>query len=169
MISDLYLHKAEDSDFPEVVELLKICTRGLYSRGIDQWDDLYPTQEIFSDDLRSGTLFLCRLEGKLAGAIVFNEVQDPVYLDISWNWTTPRIGVIHRLMVHPEFQGQGLAKRIMTSIEVKAVKQGYVTMRLDAFTGNPPALRLYPLLGYAPCGTIQLRKGSFLCFEKRLA
>lgn len=41
-------------------------------------------------------------------------------------------------------------------------------IRLDAFTGNPRALKLYDGLGYRRSGYVTFRKGLFVCFEKRL-
>jgi RimJ/RimL family protein N-acetyltransferase len=41
-------------------------------------------------------------------------------------------------------------------------------MRLDAFSENPRALRVYDRDGYRRAGQVRLRKGTFICFEKAL-
>ena len=56
----------------------------------------------------------------------------------------------------------------MNFAEDRARELGYCAIRLDAFTKNPRALRLYQTLGYHDAGGVTLRKGPFRCFEKRL-
>jgi RimJ/RimL family protein N-acetyltransferase len=50
-----------------------------------------------------------------------------------------------------------------------ARRAGCGALRLDAFTGNAPSLRLYQTLGYEDVGQVRFRKGLFRCFEKALA
>lgn len=56
----------------------------------------------------------------------------------------------------------------MEFAEEKAEREGYQAIRLDAFTGNPPALALYDHRGYRKAGTVLFRKGWFFCFEKEI-
>jgi ribosomal protein S18 acetylase RimI-like enzyme len=72
-------------------------------------------------------------------------------------------------MVDPDFQGQGIARRMMRFAEGAARNLGCGVMRLDAFALNPQALRLYRSLEYRDAGEVRFRKGAFRCFEKRLA
>jgi ribosomal protein S18 acetylase RimI-like enzyme len=78
------------------------------------------------------------------------------------------VSVVHRLMVHPAFQGRGIARELMEFAERVALNRGCGVIRLDAFAMNPQALRLYRALGYREAGEVKFRKGAFLCFEKRL-
>jgi ribosomal protein S18 acetylase RimI-like enzyme len=72
-------------------------------------------------------------------------------------------------MVEPRYQGRGIARQLMQVAERQAALAHFETIRLDAFSLNPQALRLYQQLGYTDVGGAPLRKGSFRCFEKRLA
>ena len=136
--------------------------------GIDQWDDRYPTESTLRQDIADATMYVAHRDADLAGVIVLNEHQDPEYADVPWTIDEPRVAVVHRLMVSPRCQGLGLARTLMTFIEAHAAALGYAAIRLDAFTHNPRALRLYPGLGYHDAGSVTLRKGVFRCFEKRL-
>jgi ribosomal protein S18 acetylase RimI-like enzyme len=42
------------------------------------------------------------------------------------------------------------------------------TVRLDAFSHNPAALKLYRRLNYCEVGFVDFRKGRFILFEKKL-
>jgi ribosomal protein S18 acetylase RimI-like enzyme len=72
-------------------------------------------------------------------------------------------------MIHPACRRRGLARHLMGFAEVAARRLGCGAIRLDAFTGNAPSLRLYATLGYVDVGQVTFRKGLFRCFEKELA
>jgi ribosomal protein S18 acetylase RimI-like enzyme len=162
------LRFAEPTDLDNACELLQACIAGMRAQGIDQWDDVYPNRQVFSADIQAKELSVCEDDSGLLGLIVLNGFQDPEYLDVSWTLTQEPIGVIHRLMVHPRAQGRGVARSLMVHAEEWARNRGFASLRLDAFTENPRALRLYPALGYRQAGEIRLRKGRFLVFEKDL-
>lgn len=56
----------------------------------------------------------------------------------------------------------------MLEVESMAMKNGIKAIRLDAFTENPIALRLYEKLGYNIAGYADWRKGRFALMEKKL-
>ena len=155
-------------DLDRVVRLVEDCIAAMRRAGIDQWDAIYPNRGTFEADIRERTLCLASLDD-LVGTVVVNDHQSPEYVTVPWTMTTGRIGVIHRLMVDPIRQGQGTARAIMAFAESRAREIGYDVLRLDAFTLNPRALRVYEGLGYRDAGPVLLRKGVFRCFEKRIA
>jgi ribosomal protein S18 acetylase RimI-like enzyme len=78
--------------------------------------------------------------------------------------------VIHRLMVSPDSQGQGLGRRMLRFAERHAYDAGFAAIRLDVYTGNPRARGLYARHGYQPVGLVRFprRRLPFECFEKIL-
>lgn len=76
---------------------------------------------------------------------------------------------MHRLCVNPVFQNQGIARRTMEHIEQEAAAKGIQAIRLDVFSQNPHALKLYRNRGFEEVGTTQWRKGLFYLMEKYLA
>jgi GNAT superfamily N-acetyltransferase len=138
------------------------------SQGIDQWDERYPTPKKLAQDIQGGNLIVADAQGVAAAAVVLDARPDPEYSRVAWKCDGRYAGIVHRLMVRPEFQGQGLAQRMIEHVEERARQLGYTSVRLDAYTGNPVALRLYEKLGYLAVGTIRLRKGEFRCYEKVL-
>ncbi len=79
--------------------------------------------------------------------------------------------VVHRLCVDPAFQGQGIAEQIMIYGEKIARERGYASIRLDAYSSNPRAVRLYERLGYQKVGSVTFPRRTlpFYCFEMILA
>lgn len=153
-----------------VFSLKEACCRDLKEHSIDQWDSFYPNKDTFLSDIDSKSLYIAMpaATGQIIGCIVFNVYQDPEYGDIRWQYCKGKIGVIHRLMVHPEHQGQGIAGLLIRYAEELARNGMYEIIRLDAFVENPRAIYVYKKLGYQPAGIATFRKGKFLCLEKSL-
>ncbi|HVH25256.1 MAG TPA: GNAT family N-acetyltransferase [Vicinamibacterales bacterium] len=165
----LSIRRAEPDDLNAVMQLVADCIRAMRQAGIEQWDDIYPDRATLLADARERTLHLAWLhEDRLVGCLVLNDYQNPEYADVPWTIAGARIAVVHRLMVDPWFQGRGLARELMGFAERLATEGGCDVLRLDAFTANPRALRLYQGLGYHDAGSVTFRKGVFRCFEKRL-
>lgn len=57
----------------------------------------------------------------------------------------------------------------MRFIESTFLGNGIQAVRLDAFSLNPYALRLYERLGYRKTGEVTFRKGVFYLYEKELS
>ena len=56
-----------------------------------------------------------------------------VYKTVNWTEGAGEILVIHRLAVHPKFQGQSIAGKLMDFAEGHALNHNYAAIRLDAF------------------------------------
>ncbi|MGD8282175.1 MAG: GNAT family N-acetyltransferase [Gemmatimonadota bacterium] len=167
--ADLEVVPAAEADLPAVMMLVRRCIEEMRRRGIDQWDDIYPGRTRFAEDVNAGSLWIASSHGAdLVGVFTLDEHQDVEYADVPWRFEGPPVAVVHRLMVDPGVQGRGIARRLMRFAEERAIRLGYGVLRLDAFTRNPYALRLYRSLGYRYAGEVTFRKGRFRCFEKRL-
>ena len=164
-MTDVSIRIAEESDLPGVMSLLRACIDDMRARGIDQWDEIYPTQERFAADVSDRALYVGSTDGvQLVGAFTLNGYQDAEYAAASWTFNDARVSVVHRLIVHPAFHGRGIARELMRFAEDLATSLGCGIMRLDAFRSNPKALRLYRALGYLEAGEVRFRKGAFVCF-----
>jgi ribosomal protein S18 acetylase RimI-like enzyme len=163
------LELADEVDVPRIMEMMTACITRMRSFGIDQWDEVYPTADVFRDDIRGKNLFLVRGAGEtVVGCATLDDRQSPEYAAVKWLWSEGLVGVVHRLMVAPSHGGRGIATSIMNGLELEATRRGYKTIRLDAFCENSAAMRLYTGLGYREAGTIRGRKGVFACFERQL-
>jgi ribosomal protein S18 acetylase RimI-like enzyme len=137
------------------------------SKGIDQWDEVYPDHPTVARDVDEASTFVATVQGVLAGMAVLNERQAPEYEVVPWLYCG-RPAVIHRLMVSPSLEGSGVARALMVYLEARAKSLGFDCIRLDAFVNNPRAIRFYESCDYRRAGQVRFRKGKFYCFEKRL-
>jgi ribosomal protein S18 acetylase RimI-like enzyme len=160
--------KASPSDIPEIMSLISAAVKKMIADGLYQWDEQYPNVEVITDDISAGNLFKISEKDRIAGVIVLNEQYFPQYNDLAWEDTGGKFLIVHRLCVHPDYQGQGYAQKLMRFAEEYTKKNGYSSIRLDTYTSNQRALALYDSLNYRRVGMVTFRKGLFQCFEKVL-
>ena len=168
MNTKITVRKANTKDINTVLNIFKAVIKEMDANGIFQWDDLYPDEDILREDIRTNQMYLGEVDGKIASVFVLNQECDEEYKNGNWNLKHSSYAVIHRLCVNPFFQNIGIGAKTMNIIE-KMVKQDHIkTIRLDAFSLNPYALKLYQKLGYINVGEVTWRKGLFYLFEKKL-
>lgn len=167
MPQEITVRKAALADLHAIASLFEKVILNMQRQGIDQWDEIYPTYEIHKNDIKEGSLYLCLFEGTIAAAFTLNYDCDKAYEDGHWQSQGP-FCVVHRLCVNPGFQNRGLGTQVMQAAEAAAREMGFEAIRLDTFSKNPSALRLYRKLGYTEAGVVTFRKGLFILFEKTL-
>ena len=165
---ELEFRRAGTDDLDALVALYGAAAQDMREKGIDQWDEYYPDREILAEDVESGDMTLGFLDGQLACAWVVNREYDPEYELGAWDHTEGDFCVLHRLCVNPAMQGRGLARQAMARMEKNALEQGFDSVRLDVFSQNLHAQRLYEKLGYRRTGEVRFRKGIFYLMEKGL-
>ena len=76
--------------------------------------------------------------------------QSKDYHCINWSIDAAddEVAVIHILCVNPDYQQQGIGKRMIQESIAIAKKEMKKAIRLDALESNTPAHRLYQSLGF---------------------
>jgi ribosomal protein S18 acetylase RimI-like enzyme len=168
MSRELLLRKANLEDLNDIIDIFKNAIKVMDNNGIHQWDNVYPNEEILNEDILSNDMFLCELENQIASVFVLNQDCDEEYSNGSWQYKEASYFVIHRLCVNPVFQGKGIGTRTMLLIEEFLRNKSIETIRLDAYSLNPIALKMYEKLGYKKVGRVNWRKGLFYLYEKKI-
>lgn len=158
--------KAVPGDMEAIERLVHLAIETMEQRSIFQWDDLYPTKEDFQEDMDHGHLYVGLSDEDIAVVYALNQSCDPEYENGDWQFETEPFYVIHRLCVNPDFQNKGIAKATLRHIERQVAEMGVHVIRLDVFSQNPFAIRLYQSSGYAETGYADWRKGRFILMEK---
>lgn len=160
------IRKANKREVVRLMDIVNAASASMSVQGIEQWDEVYPNANVLKRDIAEGNLYVLEENKIVQGMVVLNDFQDKEYADICWKYTNGKQLVVHRLCVHPNFQGKGVAKSLMAFAEDYARKNEYASIRLDSFTQNPTSEGLYTKLSYRKSGTVTFRKGVFYCFEK---
>ena len=170
-------------DVEEISKMVDSAKVLMSSQGIEQWDEIYPAKEDFEDDIEKKTLYVVMdddsntesgftesdgtvTETNLAAIYVISTECDDAYENGSWEYDNACI--IHRLCVSPDYQNKGIGKKLLNKIEDQLADMGFDSVRLDVFSENPFALRLYENNGYEKRGHADWRKGRFYLMEKKI-
>lgn len=162
------IRKGRVEDIPLIMNLIKDAVNDMESKGVFQWDSLYPNEEIISFDVSNGCLYVYEDSGYVKGIVVLNEYQDKEYEEVNWEYNSGKQLVVHRLCILPKYQSQGIARCLIEFAGQHGKREGYSSIRLDTFVYNKRACNLYERSGYKVVGTVYFRKGKFYCFEKKL-
>lgn len=122
----------ETPDQPDVHALVRELDAYLYS--------LYPAENVYALDLAS------LLDPRVLFAVARNAAG--MALGCGAIVMNPGYGEIKRMYVRPQARGQGLARRLIESLETKAAERGCRTFMLETGPAQPEALILYERLGY---------------------
>lgn len=166
----MVIRQAVLNDVPAVMALVKAVVPLMNAAGNWQWDDTYPNPEVFEKDINLQQLWLADIEGAVVGIAAITTDQDEEYAQVGWDLNETAI-VTHRLAVSPDHQGTGIALALMQQAEKVAIERQIPVLRVDTNSENEATQRLFPKLGYAFEGEIDLafRPGlRFYCYEKRL-
>lgn len=125
---------------------------------------VYPYDSQLQDALSKGELFVFEEDGNLIGAAIFNSKVNEEYNKI--NWPTEARGdevmTIHILAIGPRAQRHGYGRRMVTLATDYAREQGFKVIRIDAWSANAPAIKLYTQMGFK-----EVAKASF-CYKDDL-
>lgn len=155
-------------DLDEVCSLIKKAIEHMEQQGIYQCDELYPAREDFQEDIDNNSLYLAIEDGRIIAIYVINRDCGDEYYNFQWDNPDESAYIIHRFCVSPEYQNRGIGSRVLAHIEDQIRSMGYSSVRLDVFSQNPYALKLYEKNGYEKRGEVYWRKGLFFLMEKTL-
>ncbi|MGG3564392.1 GNAT family N-acetyltransferase [Neobacillus rhizosphaerae] len=158
-------------DLGSIIDLFEACKKVLLMKGIFQWDDQYPNKEYLEWVVNEKEMYVYRVDGKVMGAMVLNEWQLPEWQEVKWSEPEGKVLILHSFCVQPSAQRTGYGGKMLEFVEAFAKEKGYAGIRLDAFSGNPSALKFYETRGYIKKGEIfistkPLGHETYYCYEK---
>ena len=163
----LKYEKATLNDIEEICTIVHNAIDAMEQHNIFQWDDLYPIKEDFQEDVDKGWLYVGLVNSQIAVVYAINQEYEKEYENGMWKYKEEPFFIVHRLCVNPIFQNRGIAKSTLLHIEKQLIAEGIHVIRLDVFSDNPFAIKLYHSLGYSEVGYADWRKGRFFLMEKR--
>lgn len=162
------IRSAKISEIDEILTITKACAAFMIKNNIFQWNEHYPSKQAFVNDIDRNELFVLQVDKKIIGTIVISTLMDDEYIPIEWLTPNDKNIYIHRLSIHPDYQGKSYARKLMDFAESYAKEKGFVSVRLDTFSQNKRNQKFYEARGYAKLGDIFFPKQSqhpFHCYE----
>ena len=159
------------SDLDYIKKIAEACAIDMANYSVFQWNEQYPSREVFKKDIESGSLYVLEINKKVVGCIVLTDFKDSVYKDVKWLTKDSKNLYIHRLAVNPAFQKKGNGRKLMDFAESFAVENNFVSIRLDTFSLNHRNNKFYKSRGYTQLEDVFFPMQSefpFHCYEKVL-
>lgn len=156
-----FLH-AKNTDIERIMEIVRQAQAWFATQGIDQWQDGYPTSEIFQRDIERGECYILCEDEQIIAVGVISFAGEPTYdkiYDGEWIDNKPYV-VVHRIAVASSHKGRGVAGRILAHAERLAAKRGITSFRIDTHRDNLPMQRAITKQGFLHCGRILLESGA---------
>ncbi len=156
MITEL----ARKGDFEGIKKIFELSFTEEYARRevdivrrIEKIASLYPlvkTLSLFPNPYQHlFTVHVARMEQDIAGMA---QMSPRNALETRWH--------VDNIAVHPDFRGQGIARRLLDEVFQYYVDRGALRFTLEVDTTNAPAIKLYEKLGFRRYSTLYYHKMS---------
>lgn len=162
------IRKALLKDIDELLKITRACVVHMVNNNIYQWNEFYPNKQVLINDIKRDELYALEVDNTLIGSVTISTFMDKEYIPIHWLTPNKNNIYIHRLAIHPKYQGKGFAQKLMGFAEYHAKKNHFISVRLDTFSQNIKNLKFYELRNYKRLGDIYFPKQSefpFHCYE----
>ncbi len=154
--------KAELCDLDDICEIVSLTVDKMREDMNGQWDESYPTRDVFERDISLENLYKYCYDGKLLGFVCIDRNDVEEYKSVPWRCNNNPI-YIHRMAIHPSARRQGIAKKFFDF--AKTFECGCI--HADTYSENIVMNGLYLKCGFRKVGEIsfQSRPKMFCCFE----
>ena len=162
---------AEINDINDIMKMIHDCANDLISKNIFQWNEKYPSRDIFLSDIEKKNLFIFKNNSGIIGCIALSHEKDIEYNNVKWLTKDDKNLYVHRLAVDPKFQKKGIGKLLMDFAEDYARNNKFISVRLDTFSKNERNNRFYKSRKYTKLDDVYFPNQSefpFHCYEKIL-
>jgi len=84
--------KGKESDIKEIIVIVNEAKAWLKSQGVDQWQDGYPNEEVFLNDVKLDRLYVVKDEDKVIGCFVVVDYEKTYDIEDYEIETDTRLG-----------------------------------------------------------------------------
>ena len=128
------IRRAQKSDLKQIDELSENTVLDMQKNRLFQWSLSYPRYQHFEADLNQKNLYVYEQKGSIIGTMVFYPENEATYKAV--NWLRKKSLVVHRILVAPAYQKQGIASALINYVIKKAHQHNYESIKIDTHPGN---------------------------------
>jgi len=160
------IRRATTNDVDTIVAMREEASAWLESRGINQWQNAWPTQDAqeqrISASIAAGETWMLTDNGTEVATVALDNFADP-QLWTPLERAQPAL-YMHRLIVRRTHAGLGV--HVLDWASAKAAEIGRNWLRIDVWTNNLPLQRYYRRHGFRHVRTIQSDYPSGALFQR---
>ncbi|MGL4993454.1 MAG: GNAT family N-acetyltransferase [Bacteroidales bacterium] len=148
-------------DIEYIMLIVKQAQDDFKARGIDQWQNGYPNESVFRNDIESQNSYIYTLDDEIVATAMISFEGESTYdhIDGSWLSDIPYV-VIHRIAVKESMKGKNIAGQIISHAKDMAKERGVSSIRIDTHRENLSMQRAVLKVGFIYCGVILLEDGA---------
>lgn len=164
------MRKAHLEDIKEIMSIIRKTIMEMHSYHNHQWDEFYPQEKDFINDIQVGDLYVAERNGRLVAFICVNKIEPAEYSGLNWS-SRKDVMVIHRMAVDPEYRRNGVGRELMNFAEDLALKSNIDYLKTDTNSINEKMKALFLKFGYNFIGEMSFlgKETPFYCYDKLLA
>lgn len=137
---------ASKVDLAIVANLASVVRTDMLNSGLNQWLGNYPAYENFYEDFLKEGLYVYFADKTIIGSISILPENDEAYKEVIWE--SDNALVVHRILVNPNYQGQGIGKELINFSIQKGLSEGYSAIKIDTHPDNLKMQKMLKTLGF---------------------
>lgn len=163
------IRKATMEDVKDIMKIIEQTIAEMNAYNNTQWNENYPQEKDFINDIQKGDLFVVERKDKLAGFVCINKVEPGEYDGLSWTLNEKNM-VVHRMAVNPEYRRSGIGTKLMKFADEFALKNSIRYLKTDTYSLNTKMNALFKKCGYNFVGEMSFlgKEEPFYCYERIL-
>jgi GNAT superfamily N-acetyltransferase len=165
----IMMRKAVMEDTKGIMEIIKETISEMRTYNNIQWDESYPQEKDFMNDIQRGDLYVAEREGKLVGFVCINKVEPVEYDELKWPLNEDCM-VVHRMAVNPNYRRSGIGTELLKFVDELALANNIRYLKTDTYSINTKMNLLFTKCGYDLVGEMSFlgKEKPFYCYGKIL-
>lgn len=164
--------KTAYSDLGAVMEIVNAAKAYMKRSGIDQWQDGYPSEQNYLNDIENGISYVVEEDGEIIALSAVNLEYESYYDNIvEGTWLTDwKYGAIHRIAVKENLKGKNIGGFIVNNAVRICLENGIRALRCDTHEDNLSMQRMLTKNGFKRCGIVFIKNKTLrrVAFERIL-
>ena len=157
--NNIWIHRIEKDDIQRIMKITNDAKYLLKQNGSLQWQQGYPNENTFFNDINNKSLYGIYENNKLMayGAYIFG--KDINYVEIDGKWDIPaneKDLAIHRVAVDSNCHGKKYGVKILKYGIIYAKKLGCITVKVDTHKNNIPMQKCINNSGFVYKGIVKI-------------
>lgn len=119
---------------------------------------VHPSRPLLEQAIQNAQLYIGVCGQTIVSAMILNHDYASGYETVKWavQAEDDEVSVIHVLGIHADYQGQGIAKKMIEYAFLICRENHQKALRLDVLDFNLPAQRLYTKMGFVHIDTLKM-------------
>ena len=138
-MAEIYLRRAQLQDLTAIMKIIDDAKELLKKNCSPQWQNGYPDQETFTQDIVMQTNWILINDNKVVATATLQLTPEPTYRNITqgqWQQPDEPYATIHRVAISSNYRGQGLSKLLFSNLLTVGQMQGIKNFRVDTHRSN---------------------------------